>query len=193
MNVYGPAEQLTVALIAAAGAFLVAWVAGGFSLLGLIISKEQQVSGFRQVWIDRLREDIAAFVAHAHQIQSLSVDPESGTYAQFWESTRADYVELNQASMRIKLRLNPEEEESKQILKEMEKMEALFSQLGAPTSVGEIHKIVNSLEQKAPLLLKNEWKRVKKGEPIYRRAKWLAGFIFLGAPVIVGFVLWKLH
>jgi hypothetical protein len=54
---------MSVALIAAASAFVVAWVAGAFSLLGLLISKEQKVSEFRQAWIDALRADIAALVA----------------------------------------------------------------------------------------------------------------------------------
>jgi hypothetical protein len=184
--------QLAVALIAAAGAFLVAWIAGGFSLLGLIISKEQQVSGFRQAWIDGLREDIAAFVAHAHQIQSFAVGSQPFNYAEFWKATRDDYIELNQASIRIKLRLNAEESVNKPILKAMGEMEALFDHMRDPESTAGLKRIVDGLEQNAPPLLKGEWVRVKTGEPIYRLAKWLAGSIFVVATIFVVLLLCRI-
>src|SRR5580704_6453073 len=91
--------DLTPALVAAAGALLVAFVAGAFSMLGLIISKEQQVSGFRQSWIDSLRSDIATLVARSHQIQSFKVLHTSSGYEHFWKETHDDYVELNKASI----------------------------------------------------------------------------------------------
>jgi hypothetical protein len=43
----------------AVGAVIAAIIAGSIALLGLIISKEQKVSEFRQQWIDALRQDIA--------------------------------------------------------------------------------------------------------------------------------------
>ena len=185
--------ELAVALIAAAGAFLVACIAGGFSLLGLIISKEQQVSGFRQAWIDALRADLAALVAHAYQIQSYAVAHSPFSPVEFWKATREDYVELNQASIRIKLRLNPDEAESKIVLQAMGRMEALFRQIDDPLSPKKIDEIVDALERDAPPLLKKEWKRVKKGELIYRVAKILAASILVGAAVTVGFLLLRVY
>src|SRR5947208_1351430 len=96
-SITNPKPELTPPLIAAAGAFLVAWIAGAFSLLGLIISKEQKVSEFRQSWIDALRNDLGLLVAHAYQIQAFILmhqpyDPSAG-----WQQTREDYVGLNQA------------------------------------------------------------------------------------------------
>jgi hypothetical protein len=52
----------------AVGAVAAALIAGLISLLGLIISKEQKVSDFRQAWIDALRSDIAAVITHAQSI-----------------------------------------------------------------------------------------------------------------------------
>ena len=42
----------------AVGAVVAALIAGTVSLLGLIISKEQKTSEFRQAWIDALRNDL---------------------------------------------------------------------------------------------------------------------------------------
>jgi hypothetical protein len=185
--------QLILALVAAAGAFLVACIAGGFSLLGLIISKEQQVSGFRQAWIDAIRADLSVLVAHAYKIQSFAAMHKPLDLAKFWEMTRDDYVGMNQASTRIKLRLNPGENESKAILQVMKRLEELFKTVDDPSSTKKIDEIVDTLEQSAPALLKKEWIRVKKGEPIYRLAKVLATFIFFAAVIVVGFLLWEIR
>jgi len=44
-------------------------IAGFVSILGLIISKEQKTSEFRQTWIDSLRSDIASLIARASALQ----------------------------------------------------------------------------------------------------------------------------
>jgi hypothetical protein len=182
-----PTTAVLIALMAAGAACLAAFIAGAFSLVGLLISKEQQVSGFRQAWIDELRSDVGVFVAHAHQIQSFVVGHQPLNYQKFWEATRDSYIELNKASIRIKLRLNPTERESSQILQSMSEMEALFNNLAAdPQSSIKISSIALALERDAPPLLKKEWERVKRGEPIYRLAKWMALSLFVatGATVI---------
>jgi hypothetical protein len=58
------------AMISTYATLLVAMIAGAFSLLGLVISKEQKVSEFRQTWIDALREDISELIAHANLIHA---------------------------------------------------------------------------------------------------------------------------
>ncbi|MGA3053942.1 MAG: hypothetical protein ABSD63_07025 [Candidatus Korobacteraceae bacterium] len=190
-----PTIEVSVALVATASAFLVAWIAGAFSLLGLLISKEQKVSEFRQTWIDALRADIAALVAHAYQIHAFLSGPGPVDYTDFWNATRDDYIELNQASTRIKLRINRNECDSRMILQSMKEMEVLFS--GPPSdlhkrSLMELNKIVEALERDAPPLLKKEWERVKSGEPIYRLAKWMALFTFLATGLTAVCLFWKM-
>ena len=191
----GPQTDVSVALIAAASAFLVAGIAGAFSLLGLLITKEQKVSEFRQAWIDALRADIASLVAHAYQIHAFVVQPDPWTYAEFWKATRDDYLELNSASMRIKLRINRDECDSRLILQSMSEMEALLSRpsIEPPEKwLERVNKIVDALERDAPPLLKKEWRRVKRGEPIYRLAKWLALFVFLGTVATTVWLFWRI-
>jgi len=101
-----PSIELTAAFIAAASASVASAIAGVFSLAGLFISKEQDTSKFRQAWIDELRKDIASLIAHAYQIHSYILLCTEGDYGVRWKATRDDFVELNRASTRIKLRLN---------------------------------------------------------------------------------------
>jgi hypothetical protein len=187
----GPTTQILVALIAGAAAALAAGIAGAFSLFGLLISKEQKVSEFRQAWIDALREDIAVLVAHGHQIQAFFATSPAG--ANLWTETRGDYVELNKASIRIRLRLNQTEEESKKVLESMKNMETLFGgDLREPKSLIELRRIVDALEHDSPPLLKKEWKRVKRGEPIYMAAMVLALLVFIGAGILAGTLIWEI-
>jgi hypothetical protein len=193
-----PIIELNVALIAAASASVAAFIAGTFSLTGLFMSKEQDTSKFRQAWIDELRKDIALLVAHAHQIFSyakLAIEPD---HEKFWRSTREDYLELNKASMRIKLRLNPTECESRMILQSLSEMEALFKETKlSPENVDvelqKIFRIVAALERDAPPLLKKEWSRVKSGEKIYRAAKWVALALFISTLISSIYLIMRLR
>jgi hypothetical protein len=184
-----------VPALAVAAAALAAWIAGAFSILGLLTSKEEKVSEFRQAWIDALRADLALLVAHAHQIYAYVAMHRPLDVQLFWKETREDYLTLNGASTRIKLRLNREEAESKLVLCTMGKMEALFAFVpnGQPAlSIEDINKIVDELESNAPPLLKKEWNRVKGGELIYRIAKWSSVVIFGVTGVVAAWLFYKL-
>lgn len=188
-------SAISVPALAAASAALAAWIAGAFSLLGLLTSKEQKVSEFRQAWIDELRLDIALLIAHAHQINAYVIMYKPIDLKQLWKDTRDDYLALNGASTRIKLRVNHEEPESKLILCSMDKMETLFGDFsnGVVTiSLEKINRIIDDLERDAPPLLKKEWNRVKSGELVYRIAKWLAAGIFTITGITAGWLFYKL-
>lgn len=182
-----PAPEILAANATGIYACLAACLAGAFTLIGLIISKEQRVSDFRQAWIDELRKDIAALVAHSHQINAYSIglDPpplSTEGYKEYLSATRGDFIELNKASTRIRLRLNWEEYESRLILDSMFELETIFgAMLKGPdlTSVEKTKRVADSLERNAPPLLKKEWKRVKRGENVYKFAKWGAFALFL--------------
>jgi hypothetical protein len=168
-----PLDKTTIVTVT--GACVAALVAGVFSLLSLVISKEQKISEFRQAWIDALRKDLATLIAHAYQIHAFCVGTKAD-FAQFWSLTRADYIDLNKAAMRIKLRLNAGEKESNEVLVSMAKIENLFLNLHAlpNDSLEKLNIAVRELEQTGPVLLKTEWQVVKNGERTYRAAKWIA-------------------
>jgi hypothetical protein len=193
-----PSTQASLAILGS----LAVWVTGSLSLLGLSISKEQKVSELRQNWIDGLRTELAALLAHSHQIHSYIVFAKTIgpiDLMELWKATREDYLGLNLASTRIKLRLNRAECDSRMILSSMTKMENLFerlnnslSQKDVMDSLLEIKEIADAIERDAPPLLKKEWERVKKGEPFFTRIR-LAALILSFTLLAIFAVIYVTH
>jgi len=152
-------EFLDQASLAAIAAALVGALA---SFLGLIISKEQKVSEFRQGWISSLRTELADLIAYA--IAALgAVDSKDKT---------SHLIMLNRATANVRLRLNAAETQSSEVLELIENLEKFFKKNSAHESAHEkqerLNRLLKELAQKGSNLLKCEWERVKKGEDIYR-------------------------
>ncbi len=49
---------------------IVALIAVFVSFIGLVISKEQKTSEFRQTWIDKIRDDISDFMGQLNQFST---------------------------------------------------------------------------------------------------------------------------
>jgi hypothetical protein len=147
-----------------AGTIIAAVIAAAISLLGLLISKENKVSEFRQAWIDSLREEISAIVVHASAVRS-SIAGEH-------------FVPLNVAWAKVKLRLNPTEDLHIAILTALGEHEALFAGGKIPAQ-DALDLSDTKLLDCTKVVLKEEWERVKRGERIYRAATWLAGILII--------------
>lgn len=95
--------------------------AGVVSLAGVLVARGVRVSEFRQAWIDALRADLAALVAHVNAINEgrfaneqraakerarAATEPEATT-AEDYEPDHADVVRIEEALAMIELRLNP--------------------------------------------------------------------------------------
>jgi hypothetical protein len=154
----------------AIGSVVAALIAGLISLLGLIISKEQKVSDFRQAWIDALRSEIALVITHANAIHGAAVAGFSSS-AELWKIVRPDFLGINEAVSKIRLRLNPAEGVS--ILACIQELEALLSP-GRGIEYKKLDEVEKKLVLEAQALLKKEWRRVKDGERVFRLAKMLA-------------------
>ena len=85
-----------------------AYFAGLISLLGLIISKENRVSDFRQAWIDALRAEIVSLIGRAYDLNRARVSPGKKPH-QPHKSGLTDFLHIEQALTQIDLRLNPNE------------------------------------------------------------------------------------
>ena len=166
-----------------AGTIAAAVIAAGISLIGLIISKENKVSEFRQAWIDSLRAEIAAVITHAHALHGayLAKFPDNPA---LWQHVREDFVELNEAWAKIKLRLNPKEEYSLAVIRALGEHEDLFSDDGTRPDFSKLKLADRNLLESTQVVLKEEWRRVKRGEFFYRTATVLAGLM-----VIAGLLL----
>jgi len=160
----------------AIGAIVVATIAGLISLLGLIISKEQKVSDFRQAWIDGLRSEISALISHANAIHGSAIARPSDA-SQAWATVRPDYVGINEAAANIRLRLNPKEEPSIAVLNTVAELEALLAS-GATIEHTRLNSLEKELVSRTQIVLKQEWIRVRSGERVYRFTRGVA-LVFL--------------
>ncbi len=170
----------------AVGAIIAALITGVVSLLGLIISKEQKVPDFRQSWIDGLRDDIAAVIAHAFAIQG-AYDAGFPTDAETWTAVRPDLLGLNEAASKIRLRLNPNEAEAVAVLKRLDEFDAQFAS-GGKSEIAQLLEIEENLVTEAQVVLKQEWRRVRAGERTYRVARLLAIVVTAVSAVFVAYV-----
>ncbi len=172
-------------LLGVVGLIVAALIAGWFSLLSIVLSKEKAISEFRQKWINGLRSEISVLIAHAMQVQGYIVltkpfpknDPptqdEKDQLARFLEKTRDDYIGLNEASKLVKLRLNPNdpEPESGEILDKLKELNRLFEQPQRPEFVTQVDPTTEQIANSAQRLLKKKWERVKQGEQTFRKVK----------------------
>lgn len=153
----------------AIGAIAAALIAGLVSLLGLIISKEQKTSEFRQAWIDALRTELSATIAHANAIHGANA-ANLGTLTELWKDVRDDYVGINEATASIRLRLNPKEPSAQAVLARIEELEAHLAP-GQRIYYEQINALEKKLVTEAQVLLKDEWNRVRAGETTYKIAR----------------------
>jgi hypothetical protein len=182
------------ALISTYVTVIVATIAGVFSLLGLVIAKEQKVSEFRQAWIDALRQDVAEFIAQAniiHAALAKLAKQASPDKVKFLNDNRESYLAVNRCSTRIRLRLNVSEAPSKTFLAAMRSLESLMvREIEKWTDEpAELTRLNLEVENTADDVLKAEWVRVKDGEPQYVVAKWLASILAGGCLIMIAFAI----
>lgn len=150
----------------AVGAVVAALIAGLISLLGLVISKEQKVSDFRQAWIEGLRTEMVEFLAQINAVR----DAINLSYKEHSEKVKLlspHFVSLNKATFSILLRLNEKEELSKNVIGAMETFNKLVNN-NSQLTIENIRKAEEAFLTSSQKLLKSEWNRVKKGETIFR-------------------------
>lgn len=171
-------EALEIPTIAV-GAIVAAVVGGIITLLGLIISKEQKTSEFRQAWIDALRGEIASYITSVNAIvDAIAVDYDG--HAKKVEALSPLYAAMNTATFNIMLRLNPDETLSKRVLDSMAALHALMSDESKLTSTS-IRSSEANLLAASQLLLKSEWRRVKGGELTFKFTKIFASIVVAAA------------
>jgi hypothetical protein len=153
-----------VALGAVIAAFLTALV----TALGLVITKENKTSEFRQAWIDALRADFATYASHI--IVLMATVRIEGRAANVWKDSKDDLLELNKAAISIRLRLFPKKPLHIQLLGALDEIEAQFDKR---TTLDEarIDLLQKEFLEDAQRLLKAEWNRVKVGEWTFRWSK----------------------
>lgn len=137
------------------------------------------IAAKRQIWIDELRKDMAAYLSTWQEIsfrwdamvskprtKSVS-DDEVTDFSQPIAAMRRDAHEIQ---LRIELRLNMAEEKHQYIREKMQKLEQLtilyqrdkFSSIPPEEIQTEVKKCISDIVSKLQEILKEEWDRIKK-------------------------------
>ncbi len=178
---------------AALATVIAAFVGAALTLVGLILSKEQKTSEFRQAWIDGLREDLSEFLSRievtsallaAHQLQS---DRAENTF-DFIEKQREDLRDAHARYYRIILRLNPREH--CELIKNLDEVIGILSSRQAAFNRDQVGQILQALLAQSQVVLKTEWKRVKRGEIPFRVAKYSSLLLLAAVMIYSGYTVY---
>lgn len=182
----------------ALGAVLAALIAGFFSVLGLVASKENKVSEFRLAWIDGLRNEISIYTSSVQELARIShtwqlfddedLETEEGKKRRIeWlTASKSAYERTIESLTRIHLRLNPKHANDTSrpehlLLNKLVEARDLFN----ADKYEEASTCCREIRDAAAPLLKATWNLVKKGETSYRIIRWASiGTVAIG---LVGF------
>ncbi|EJG0622748.1 MULTISPECIES: hypothetical protein [Vibrio harveyi group] len=170
-------SEIPVNVLVPVGVVIAALIAGAFSFLSLVLTKEQQISQLRQNWIDALRDDISKYISALVATEEIywamkqkhgdSVDVLARSV-----ETKEEHQALAIAYSNIMMRLNPDDKSKHQ--KELRNCLVQSKKLASKGKWDESVAMVDSIRDVAQLTLKEEWERVKVGEPSFVRSKRVA-------------------
>lgn len=173
------------------GLIVAAIIAGLVAFFSLIIGKEQTVSDCRQEWIDELRKDVAAISGRVAAIYAESIAKREENQEQLWTTMKNDLTQLYELVVRTRLRLNPREKgeeegpATKAVLGALKELEDIFA--SPQPEFHKLHPLLNTLVIETQPILKENWKRVRSGEPTYRWTKWITVIL---VAALIGWFLW---
>lgn len=144
--------------IESAGYLGAAVIAASAAFIGTVLAKEQKTTEFRQDWINAQRDDVAAMLAlaaNAHEDTSKNIE------------ARAKFDE---AFARLRLRENPDNKEWFYVIEELGRLRSAAFEFRVLENLAASDRRVVEISQR---LLKDEWMRVRAGEPWFKVAKYL--------------------
>ncbi|MBB1431969.1 hypothetical protein [Pseudoalteromonas sp. SG43-4] len=185
--------EIPVNTLIPAGVIIASAIAGVFSFISLILSKEQKVSEFRQKWIESLRDDISDFLGNIVVLVDMKQRDHSARVANANLVFTASEIKDCQAAVsssltKIFLKLNPDDKNINIIalVKHLDEIKSYT----LSAKWGDINEKVDLVREDSQKLLKQQWDRVKKGEPAFVWAKRFALSIFFGAFILGGYIVW---
>jgi len=168
-------------IFVALGVITAAILAGFFSFLNLVSSKENKISESRLNWIDGLRNEIAAYSSaiqelarlHSGGVYSRSESHDDETYNKLkrekYEKTKDTYAKAAENLTKIQLRLNQKHIKEDPTGHEARLMAAILKARADFNNAEyfEAFKCCGDISTTAAPLLKSTWDLVKNGEPGY--------------------------
>ncbi|HCE2458254.1 TPA: hypothetical protein NGU08_004573 [Vibrio parahaemolyticus] len=188
-------SDIPVNVLVPVGVIIAALIGGAFSFLSLVLTKEQQISQLRQNWIDALRDDISKYIAALVATEEIywAMNQKHGdavdVLARSME-TKEEHQELAIAYSSIMMRLNPDDKSEHQ--KALRKSLVKSKTLANDGKWDESAAMVDSIREFAQLTLKEEWERVKVGEPSFVNSKRVAVIGVVTSLLVAGLVIYNI-
>ena len=184
--------ELPATIFPALATLTAAFIAGFVAFLSSVLSKEQKTSEFRYAWLNSVLDDIAKFTGAAESISAAAwshFKTEGKEKVQaFLANAEPQIRELLAAYYRARIRLYPEEHQ--QVLEALDRLRALL--LNGVPDPAKVDPLVRDVVRVSHDALKEEWRRVKRGEMTFRLTKYISLGVFLATVVmIVGFAAFK--
>lgn len=194
-------SEMPIGNVAAIASIVAALITGAIAFINLTLNKEIKTSEFRQMWIDALRIDLAAFFAGSRAMtramqENVAAKERNIAAPMFGAMTPEKISEIRYQAAEtyysIRLRLNMEKEEHKELLRLMKiALDELNKLLQSDGDVNVTLAAIDGASEYAPQILKKEWKRVKAGELPFRVTRnYLAPFVFVAPLLVVVYLSW---
>lgn len=182
----------------AVGTLFAALIAGIFSYLNMVISKENKVSEFRLGWIDGLRNEVSSYCSavenlsflfeHYEKYESSFTFPDNEQQLNWLSEILSHRGTALDALTKIRLRLN--HNAFKEATPEKKLIDAIDNARNKinSNSFMEISANMDEIRTAAAPILKSSWETVKKGEQGYirvRRTVEVTLFV-IGIVIIIG-------
>lgn len=172
------------------------------AFINLTLSKEQKTSDFRQAWIDGLRGDLAVFFSSARALCRVmqevrsphSSDEDVLNFRFSTEQVGKMRFEGAEALYRIKLRLNPNEDEHAELNRLLDLATSTQNQINIEKGrdYSDALTAIENASSYSQDILKSEWERVKRGEKSFRVTKnWIMPTIIVISLVFVSVLLFN--
>lgn len=139
---------------------IIAILASVVSIVGLVITKENKISEFRQLWINDLRNSLVKLNKNMFILQQMYITNTSET------EIMNQKVNLKESLTEVYLRINkltPNQEELK-LIDIIEELDLFVGGYGNKDYNDSDEKLIDA----SASVLKLEWIRVKRGEKTYR-------------------------
>lgn len=176
----------------ALGVVTAALLAGFFSYMGMVSSKENKVSEFRLSWLDGLRNEIAEYTSAIQELVRIqgrfngenfhSDNERHALRIEWYKETREAFARAVENLSKIQLRLNPQHVQDKPDSPEARLLSAV-KDARAASKDGDFEKALefcNDIRVAAAPILKSTWDLVKNGEPGYRKTRKYAALTVAG-------------
>lgn len=174
------------------GALAAALVAGLFSFLNMVSTKESKVSEFRQAWIDGLREEIAQYISAVDRLSLINSRFREGRIGLEDHLRYSEEVHRKAAELfsKIEMRLNPEQVHEHSDSHEAKLFAAvrLSRQLIVNEDYDKASVAARKIGTAAAPLLKEAWETVKNGEERYQTIREIGTWGIIATLIVLPFL-----